>query len=337
MASSSSNEFEEKYGRDGTHEGSPTLTHAPTVSDHGGEHEKQKDKEKQPQPTYLHSERPQYLDIPGEAHQHQGGLSRTESNREHATRLVDDLTLLQAERAVSQRESNELRRSTSRLRSAEPKPEDVFNQPDPQPTIVNLPTDSNSRVDSAISSLKQVPRFVRYLLYCIPATALLLIPILMGIYLPDSEQKAVGGEGGVQLFWFGIWLMVVWVSLWLARVVTSILPYVVKFIGKLIGSGNPKKWKDVGRQLELHAALFIWMLAVFISYHPILDSHKLPASGDEEYPYVKWIDVVYKVLTAFFILSVLNFAEKILIQWVAITFHQRTYSDRIALNKQSIA
>ncbi len=334
MASGLGNEYDEKLGHNGIHDGSPTLTHAPTVSDMAGDNEKEKDKEQQA--SYAHTGRPQYLNIPNNTTMDQDHRQLSpESNREHATRLVDDLTLLQAEQAVSRQESNDLQRSTSRLRSAEPKA-DVFNEPTHQPTI-DIPSPPPTAVTSMVATLKRLPRFFRYLLYAIPVTAMLLIPVLMGVYLPDSEQKAVGGEGGVQLFWFGIWLMVVWWSLWVTRMVTSILPYVMRIVGKIVGSGNPKKWKDVGRQIELHAALFFWLLAIFISYHPILDSHKLAAPGDDPYPYIRWIDVVYKIITVLFILSVLNFAEKLLIQWVAITFHTRTYATRIALNKQGIA
>ncbi|RYP22344.1 hypothetical protein DL765_001696 [Monosporascus sp. GIB2] len=335
MAPNFGHEYNEKLGQDGTSDGSPTLTAAATVSDTAHDNEKQEDRGKH---ANYHAEQPPQLNITNDraVPQDPRYLSPPGSNREHATRLADDLTLLQAEQAVSKRESIELSRSGSRARSAgEPNP-DVFNEPTHQPTI-NLPPQHSNRVNLWFLSFKKLPRSFRYIIYNIPVSALLLIPILIGIYVPDARQKAVGGEGGVQLLWFGIWLMVVWLSLWAARVATSILPYVMRLAAKVIGSGNPKKWKDVGRQIELHAALFLWMLAVFISYHPILDNHKVPASGDDPYPYIKWIDVVYKIITALFILSALNFAEKILIQWIATTFHMRTYSTRIALNKQSIA
>ena len=335
MASGSSNEYDEKPGQHGMRDdASPTLTNAPTVSDTAGDNDKEKYKEKNA--SYSHPDHPQYLDIPHNTNMSQDPrrLSPSESSREHATRLVDDLTLLQAEQAVHKQTSLELHRSGSRLRSAEPNA-DVFNEPVHQPTI-ELPQPAGG-VMSAFTTLKQLPRFFRYVLYSIPVTAILLIPILMGVFLPDGEERTVGGEGGVQLLWFGIWLLVVWLSLWAARMVTSILPPILRVIGKLMGSGHPKYWRDVGRQIELHAALFLWMLACFISYHPILNNHKIPASGEDPFPYIRWIDVVHKVITAFFILSALNFGEKILIQWVAITFHTRTYTTRIAFNKQSIA
>ncbi|OTA91967.1 hypothetical protein M434DRAFT_75319 [Hypoxylon sp. CO27-5] len=266
-------------------------------------------------------------------------LSETES-RDQATRLVDDLTLLQAEQAVSHRESIELRRHHSKARSHEQVKEDVFNQPAQTPTV-GLNPEPPSQLNKVFRGIRGLPRMVRYLLYSIPVTAILLVPILLGSLLPRDQQAVIGGPGGVQLEWFGIWLEVVWLSLWAARIVTSIMPYVVSVFAKILGSGNAKKWKAAGRQLELHTALFLWMLAVLVSYYPILNSHKVPAKvpdeADTEYPNIGWIDVVNKVIIAFFVLATLNWVEKILIQWIAESFHLRTYSSRIETNKQSIA
>ncbi|KAI0835302.1 hypothetical protein F5Y06DRAFT_137754 [Hypoxylon sp. FL0890] len=323
---SSSNEFDEK--------GSPTLTHAPTVSDTAGDPEKLHE--------VFSSESHQHLQVPHESSRmasDQAYLSETES-RDQATRLVDDLTLLQAEQAVTHRESIELRRNHSKTRSHEPVKEDVFNQPTQAPSIALNPEPS-SQLNKVFQGIRGLPRMVRYLLYSIPITAILLIPILLGILLPQDEQAVIGGPGGVQLQWFGIWLEVVWLSLWAARIVTSIMPYILGTCSKMLGSGNAKKWRGAGRQLELHTALFLWMLAVLVSYYPILNSHKVPAKvpdeADTAYPFINWIDVVNKVIIAFFVLATLNWVEKILIQWIAESFHLRTYSSRIETNKQCIA
>jgi small-conductance mechanosensitive channel len=49
-----------------------------------------------------------------------------------------------------------------------------------------------------------------------------------------------------------------------------------------------------------------------------------------------WVTVVNKVIIALFVLATLNFVEKILIQWIASSFHQRTYATRIDNNKTDI-
>jgi small-conductance mechanosensitive channel len=173
----------------------------------------------------------------------------------------------------------------------------------------------------------------RYVGYATPVALILLIPILLDIYAYKNQSKPVGGPHGVELLWFGIWLEVVWLTLWAARLVTAIMPFVLELGAKLVGSTNATKWKDIGRQIELHMALFLWQLAVIASFLPIVNSHRVGVEAGKKPPYVKWIDVVDKIIIALFVLATLNFVEKILIQWIATSFHMRTYSDRIAQNR----
>lgn len=49
-----------------------------------------------------------------------------------------------------------------------------------------------------------------------------------------------------------------------------------------------------------------------------------------------WENHTNIVLMCFFIATILNLVEKIIIQLIAISFHQRTYEDRIELNKFQI-
>ncbi|TPX13468.1 uncharacterized protein E0L32_006198 [Thyridium curvatum] len=262
-------------------------------------------------------------------------LSPAES-RETASRLVDDLELLRAERAVSNEEKlSGHRPSRSRTRHHE-EPEDAFN-----PTAVANEETHTHKPPTALmklwKKLRSFPRFVRYFMYMTPVAVLLLIPILLDLYA-IKYTAAVGGAGGVSLKWFGIWLEVVWLSLWASRLLCSIVPYLMAWCAKLVGSSTPKKWRDIGWQLEFHAALFLWMLALIISFLPLVNSHRVPGGhwdGDTP-PYLHWVDVVNKVIIALFVLACLNFFEKILIQWIAMSFHLRTYAYRIENNKQEI-
>jgi small-conductance mechanosensitive channel len=85
----------------------------------------------------------------------------------------------------------------------------------------------------------------------------------------------------------------------------------------------------MGKQLELPAALFFWWLAIEVSFLPTMRSHSIG-------PYRSWQGTMNKVIVAFFVGFVLNFVEKIIIQLIAISFHLRTYQDRIELNKFQI-
>ena len=253
--------------------------------------------------------------------------------RADASRLTDDLELLRAERFISNQEHEEMAtRSRSKNRAHNPEPEDAFNPTveDEGPAVKKK--NENAALYKLWKFLKKFPRIVRYVFYLVPGAALLLIPVLIGGLRFHREEKLVGG---VELMWFGIWLEIVWCSLWLSRMATSLIPHIFHGVAKVLGSTSPKKWRDVGWRLELHAALFLWFLAILISFKPTTAGHRhgAPDKGSDGND---WIDILNKIIIALFVLFTLNIVEKILIQWIATSFHQRTYSTRIENNKGDI-
>ena len=259
--------------------------------------------------------------------------------RADASRLDDDMELLRAERLISNQEQ-EMTRSRSRGKPAFDRHntdlEDTFNPTATEEPKLVKKRDEDAPMYKLFKFLKKFPRFVRYFVYLIPGAALLLIPILLGA-LAFHEANPVGGYGGTPLMWFGIWLEIVWSSLWVGRMVTSLIPHLFHSIARIFGSTSAKKWKDVGQQLELHTALFLWMLAVIISFKPVVAGHRIDVPKDRKDDVdQEWINIVFKVIIALFVLATLNFVEKILIQWIAGAFHERTYATRIENNKGDI-
>lgn len=98
-------------------------------------------------------------------------------------------------------------------------------------------------------------------------------------------------------------------------------------------TNNSKKWRDLGKALEVPATLFFWGLAVEISFLPTMKNHHL--DGDKSTR--SWQTTVNKIIVSGFVGLVLNFVEKIIIQLIAISFHLRTYADRIEINKFQIS
>ncbi|KAL2179060.1 Mechanosensitive ion channel-domain-containing protein [Thermothelomyces heterothallicus CBS 202.75] len=264
-------------------------------------------------------------------------LSPSDS-REAANRLHDDLELLRAERVVSTEDRRDRGsvRPRSNTRSHHEGVEDAFNTTTaPTPAVAAGPA-KTTWLTKLWRWLKKFPRIFRYVLYAIPPGIIIMIPVLLDLFAYNRKGQPVGGPGGVQLLWFGIWLEVVWLTLWAARIISSILPPIVAFIADTVGSTNHKKWRDIGRQLEFPTAMFLWLLAVLVSYHPILNHRVIGPDEDNKTPYVTWIDVVYKIIIALFVLATLNLVEKILIKWIATSFHLRTYSHRIRENHTHI-
>ncbi|KIW56471.1 hypothetical protein PV05_05130 [Exophiala xenobiotica] len=256
--------------------------------------------------------------------------------REEAHRLEDELLMQKAERLVSTesrqsvgRRSAQLHRSRSRNG---PEPIDDFdaatNPIHERTAIYKPPENPTTRTSKFFKYIHQSSFLVRYFTYIIPVFALLLIPILIGAFLPRAQNANVGG---VELFWFGVWLEIVWLTLWAGRLAAWSIPYPLGVIASLF-SNNAKKWRDLGRALELPATIFFWWLGIEISFLPTMRNHI--ASGSEPHPH--WQDVMNKVLVSGLVAATLNFFEKIIIQLIAISFHLRQYSDRIEINKFQI-
>lgn len=87
----------------------------------------------------------------------------------------------------------------------------------------------------------------------------------------------------------------------------------------------------MGKQLELPATLFFWWLAIEASFLPVMRNHDVKGIKDRS-----WQKTMNKVLVAMLVGFTLNLIEKIILQLIAISFHLRTYQDRIELNKFQI-
>lgn len=131
--------------------------------------------------------------------------------------------------------------------------------------------------------------------------------------------------------WFSVWLEIVWLTLWGGRIVAKALPWPVGILASLL-TNNSKKWKDMCRQLEIPATLFFWALSTAISFLPTMVHNHLDG-GTKTRP---WEVTMNKIIISLLVGATMNFIEKIIIQLIAISFHLRTYADRIEVNKFQI-
>ncbi|KAL8766705.1 MAG: hypothetical protein Q9209_006574 [Squamulea sp. 1 TL-2023] len=264
-----------------------------------------------------------------------GGQSTQSQSREEESRLTDDLAMLQAERVVSNNQSarlgGRLTNSTSMHRSrsrVEPIDQfDVNTNPLHEKTATFRPPENpTSKMAKTFKRIHESSFLVRYFSYIVPVVLIILIPLLLGALL--FKEATVGG---VRLLWFCVWLEIVWLTLWSGRITAHLLPYPAGLISSLF-TNNSKKWKDMFRQLEIPATIFFWALAVEVSFLPTMIHHHLTGGTARK----DWEINANKVFVSLLVGASLNFVEKIIIQLIAISFHLRTYSDRIELNKFQI-
>jgi small-conductance mechanosensitive channel len=260
--------------------------------------------------------------------------------RERSSRLDDDLELLRAERVVSDANalaekdsgsamgrSRSMNRSRSRT-AVEPLDDfDVGTTPIHEKTkIYQPPENPANRFAKIFKKIHNSSFLVRYFCYITPVTVVLLAPLLLGLLVFPNTTV-----GDVRLLWFSVWLEIFWLSLWLARIIAKCLPYPMGVISSLF-TNNDKKWRDLGKMLELPATLFFWGLACEISFLPTMVNHHFDGDTSPR----NWEVIFNKIIIGFLIGTVLNFIEKLIIQLIAISFHLRTYADRIEVNKFQI-
>lgn len=256
------------------------------------------------------------------------------AHREQSQRLDDDLEMLKVERVVSdasQLESLNRSRSMARSRSrnnTEPIDEfDINTNPIHEKTkVYQPPPNPATKVAKLFKKVHESSFIVRWICYITPLVLVILIPLLLGALAFKNASV-----GGVQLLWFSIWLMIIWLTLWLSRLIAKCLPYPMGLISSLF-TNNDKKWRDLGKQLEVPATLFFWFLAWEISFLPTMKNHHVDGDTTAR----QWEVIVNKIIIAFLVGAALNFGEKIIIQLIAISFHLRTYADRIEINKFQI-
>jgi len=261
-------------------------------------------------------------------------MSSPSQTREQASRLNDDLALLAIEQELAAHAALDRNQSTgqsmSRVRSRRENLVDEFdaatNPIHEQAAKYTGPENPTTRFSKFIKKIHGSSWLVRYLTYITPLVILILIPLLLGVLLFKDANV-----GGVKLSWFSIWLMIVWLTLWAGRVLAKLLPWPIGLVSSLF-TNNSKKWRDMGKQLELPATLFFWWLAIEVSFLPTMTNHHI--NGDKTNR--PWQSTMNKVLVSFLVGFSLNFVEKIIIQLIAISFHLRTYQDRIELNKFQI-
>ena len=263
-----------------------------------------------------------------------GGTTSQVKSRDDENRLEDDLAMLHAERAVSGNQTHTntgLSQSMSMHRSrSRPEPVDQFdvntNPIHEKAANFKPPENPAGNMAKAFKRIHDASFLVRYFCYITPLVIIILVPLMIGALI---FTKATVGD--VKLMWFCVWLEIVWLTLWGGRIVAKALPWPVGLISSLF-TNNSKKWRDMCKQLELPATLFVWLLAVLISFLPIMMNNHL--DGDRNIR--TWELNMNKVIISFFFGATVNFIEKIIIQLIAISFHLRTYADRIEINKFQI-
>ncbi|KAI1353227.1 Mechanosensitive ion channel-domain-containing protein [Xylaria sp. FL0043] len=171
---------------------------------------------------------------------------------------------------------------------------------------------------------------IRYLFYIVPVGALLAVPIIILAALNKRNDIPVGsgtgGEPGPSLFFFFIWIEVGWLALWVGKLVAWLSAPAFMFFTGVISPGT-RKYAALLRNLQIPLSLFFWALADWLVFINVL------RRGHE---HVSWVNTISTILGAAFVSSAIFLGEKAFIQLISVSYHQRSFANRIQDSKRDV-
>ena len=212
--------------------------------------------------------------------------------------------------------------------------------------------DSLTRMGVIYNKIWDFSIVTRYILFVLPLAIIIAIPIIIGA---TAAQKAA--LGGVRIVWIFSWLEIVWLSLWVSKLVAKALPSMFQFLCGIVSSGT-RKYAMVLKALEIYLSLCGWALASLATFVPIMTRN--PTQRNQAATYTKynnstdpaeknhalllqnatgikpWESIIQKILAAFLVASLILLAEKLLIQLISIGYHRTQFNAKITDSKRKI-
>ncbi|CAG7850530.1 Uncharacterized MscS family protein C2C4.17c [Serendipita indica DSM 11827] len=189
-----------------------------------------------------------------------------------------------------------------------------------------------------------VTRFYHYLIGASIVTrwALFIIPILGCLWIPGIlgltvyKKQGTGPLGGGNwwktiLFWWSVWLSVWWAGYWAALAFSFVLPKILRYTLGVIAL-SVRKYADWLAAIHRYVAIFLWALASFISFQPLIRNNQQSDASDSD---KRALVVCWRILLGILICSAILLGEKIFIQAIATSFHERSYADRLEAQRRN--
>ena len=104
----------------------------------------------------------------------------------------------------------------------------------------------------------------RYFLYVLPLAIVIALPIIIGA----TAAKKTTIDGNIRIVWFFSWVEIVWLSLWVSKLVAKALPTIFQFLCGIVSSGT-RKYALVLKALEIPLSLAGWALAALATFLPV--------------------------------------------------------------------
>ncbi|KAL2075866.1 hypothetical protein VTL71DRAFT_809 [Oculimacula yallundae] len=166
----------------------------------------------------------------------------------------------------------------------------------------------------------------RYLMYVAPIAMMIAAPIII-FAVTNRDAKFVNTGVKVWLFW--LWIEIIWLSIWVSKLISKAIPGIFMFVSGVVSSGT-RKYATILRAVEIPLSLVGWSVTSLVTFTALTSS---ALNGGEQ---KRWISIMQKILAPALIASILFLVEKMLIQLISINYHKRSFDGRIKDSKRNI-
>ena len=140
------------------------------------------------------------------------------------------------------------------------------------------------------------------------------------------EQVQTEEDGGIRLLGLFIWIEVVWVLLWVAKLLAQFVPVLYQTVAGAVQTGI-RKYALVLKAVEIPLSLFFWAILAIASRSIIWTFDKpfhAKYAGQ-----IHWLSVLHSVNKATIGVTALYLVQKLLIQMVSVNYHGKKQYDTI--------
>ncbi|KAK5736639.1 hypothetical protein LTR17_007296 [Elasticomyces elasticus] len=183
--------------------------------------------------------------------------------------------------------------------------------------------DALTKVGNFLWKIHGASIITRYALYVIPVAALLSVPVVLTATI-YSDSRA----GDIRLLGLFVWIEVLWVGLWICKLVATALPIVFQAACGVISTGI-RKYSLVLMALEIPVSFFLWSIMAWATSHMIC---AFDSCGDKD----NWLATLKTAFKALIIVAAIFLAEKTFVQLISINYHRKQYDEKIRESKKLI-
>ncbi|TKX20648.1 putative MscS family protein [Elsinoe australis] len=189
--------------------------------------------------------------------------------------------------------------------------------------------DTLNRVGRFYKRVLEFNIITRYFIYVAPVALLIAIPIIVGATAAPNARI-----GSVPIVWFFTWIEVLWLSLWVSKIVAHFLPSAFQILAGVVSSGT-RKYSLLIRAVQIPLSLVGWAVTSLATFVPLMTKNPDARARNDETP-KNWMNIVQNILGACVAASLILLIEKVFIQLISINYHRKQFNARIKDNKRNV-